>query len=163
MVLNRLTCGFFLENRLLNIQLSIPSKIFIPYFHRGYFFLQTLISAVKDCLDLAKQHEAKSIAFPTLGAGFLKYPVGDVARILLSTIYSWMNSNPGVCLKEANIVVFSKDTASLEVWVVGEAELEVIEEICVATSCYNISNDNFFLSLYFLAIGEKQRFGQCLC
>ncbi|XP_025094661.1 poly [ADP-ribose] polymerase 14-like isoform X2 [Pomacea canaliculata] len=77
---------------------------------------QTLKSAVKECLDTAKQHAAKSIAFPTLGAGFLGYPLHRVATILLNSIYSWVDRHRGCRLQEVQIIVFTKDTAGLQVF-----------------------------------------------
>lgn len=77
--------------------------------------LQVLKSAVLECLDRAHEKKAKSISFPTLGTGKLGYPSHVVADIMYNTISKWFHSHSDSCLKDVQIIVFSKDRQSMEV------------------------------------------------
>ncbi|XP_076464945.1 protein mono-ADP-ribosyltransferase PARP14-like isoform X2 [Babylonia areolata] len=70
--------------------------------------------AVKECLDAASRKNARSIAFPTLGTGRLGYPPEQVASIMFSSIGEWFQTNPRSSMKEVQIIVFNRDTESLE-------------------------------------------------
>ncbi|XP_070211847.1 protein mono-ADP-ribosyltransferase PARP14-like [Littorina saxatilis] len=71
-------------------------------------------SAVKGCLDEASKKKQKSIAFPSLGTGRLGYPSDKVASIMQSAISQWFSDNHRTTLKEAQIIVFPKDTETLQ-------------------------------------------------
>ncbi len=52
--------------------------------HRGEADL--LASAVRTCLDLAIQHNCRSIAFPAISTGIYGYPIDLAAEVSLSTV-----------------------------------------------------------------------------
>jgi len=47
---------------------------------------ELLASAVRNSLRLAGEHHLKSIAFPAISTGAYGYPIGEAARVILSTI-----------------------------------------------------------------------------
>src|SRR5258708_3347309 len=51
-----------------------------------------LASAYQSCLDLAEQHQVKSIAFPSLSTGIYGYPLELAAPIALPTIIQHINN-----------------------------------------------------------------------
>ena len=47
---------------------------------------ELLASAVRSSLRLADEHRLKSIAFPAISTGAYGYPMGQAARVILSTL-----------------------------------------------------------------------------
>lgn len=56
------------------------------------------------CLDLARQHELQSIAFPALSCGAYGYPLGEAATIAVD---AW-RTHPASCL-EVRFVLFGEE------------------------------------------------------
>ena len=52
---------------------------------------ELLAGAYRRCLELADEHQCKSIAFPSLSTGAYSYPVDRAARIALSTAIEFLN------------------------------------------------------------------------
>ncbi len=52
---------------------------------------QLLAAAYRRCLELAVEHECRSIAFPSLSTGAYRYPIDLAARIALSTTIEFLN------------------------------------------------------------------------
>lgn len=77
--------------------------------------LQVLKSAVHECLDSAQKVRAKSLAFPALGTGKLGYPSDEAAKIMFTTISKWFHENQDTCIREVQIIVYSKDKDVLQV------------------------------------------------
>ena len=53
-----------------------------------------LRACYRNSLELAKQHDIHSIAFPAISAGIYGYPKKDAAVIALRTISQWLSDNP---------------------------------------------------------------------
>lgn len=47
-----------------------------------------------NCLELAKQHDIHSIAFPAISTGVYGYPKEEATKIALKTVNDWLNINP---------------------------------------------------------------------
>lgn len=65
-----------------------------------------LASAYQSCLDLAEQHQVKSIAFPSLSTGIYGYPLELAAPIALRTIIEHIKKT--TCLQQVLMVLFGE-------------------------------------------------------
>ena len=70
---------------------------------------QRLQSAFRSSLELALQHDCRSIAFPAISAGVYGYPMVEVARLALAVF-----DNPRYAQLE--ITVYLMDEAAQQVW-----------------------------------------------
>lgn len=60
-----------------------------------------LASCYKNSMDLALEHDLKSISFCCISTGVYGYPLREASEIAISTVNSWLNSHP-----EAGIDVY---------------------------------------------------------
>lgn len=65
-----------------------------------------LISAYQSCLNLAEQHQVKSISFPSLSTGIYGYPLELAAPIALRTIVEHIKKP--TCLQQVLMVLFGE-------------------------------------------------------
>jgi O-acetyl-ADP-ribose deacetylase (regulator of RNase III) len=65
-----------------------------------------LTSAYQSCLNLAEQHQVKSISFPSLSTGIYGYPLELAAPIALSTIIEHIKKP--TCLQQVLMVLFGE-------------------------------------------------------
>ncbi len=59
-------------------------------------------------LEVAKEHDLHSIAFPGISTGVYGYPKKDAARIALKAVTDWLEANTGYEM-EITIVTFSEE------------------------------------------------------
>jgi O-acetyl-ADP-ribose deacetylase (regulator of RNase III) len=69
-----------------------------------------LASAYQSCLDLAEQHQVKSIAFPSLSTGIYGYPLQLAAPIALRTIIEHIQKPTS--LQQVLMVLFGESACS---------------------------------------------------
>jgi len=62
--------------------------------------------AYKNCLLLAKQHNIRTIAFPSISTGAYGFPIENAARIAVKTIKGSLHEATGI--EEVRFVVFSE-------------------------------------------------------
>jgi len=67
-----------------------------------------LASAYQSCLNLAEQHQVKSIAFPSLSTGVYGYPLDEAAPIALRTVIHHLQKPTS--LKEVIFVLYGRDS-----------------------------------------------------
>lgn len=48
----------------------------------------------KNCLELAKEHGIRSIAFPAVSTGIYHFPKKEAAEIAVRTVQRWLEANP---------------------------------------------------------------------
>ncbi|XP_041040002.1 protein mono-ADP-ribosyltransferase PARP14-like isoform X2 [Carcharodon carcharias] len=70
--------------------------------------LQTII---QKCLKYAHTSQYKSMSFPAIGTGNLKFPKDIVAEIFFEEIKKFSNANPMSTLKEVRLIIYEKDLA----------------------------------------------------
>jgi O-acetyl-ADP-ribose deacetylase (regulator of RNase III) len=70
-----------------------------------------LTSAYQSCLNLAEQHQVKSIAFPSLSTGIYGYPLELAAPIALRTIIEHIKKP--TCLQQVLMVLFGEHAYNL--------------------------------------------------
>ncbi|MFH1368513.1 MAG: O-acetyl-ADP-ribose deacetylase [Elusimicrobiota bacterium] len=68
---------------------------------------RVLASAYDSCLELARENSISSISFPSISTGAYNYPVGNAAKIAVSTVVDFVRKNGA--LKEVRFVLFSPD------------------------------------------------------
>ena len=78
---------------------------------------ELLASAVRSSLRLADEHRLKSIAFPAISTGAYGYPMGEAARVILSTIISYLRGETTL----DRVIVCLYDSGSYRIF---EAELK---------------------------------------
>ena len=69
---------------------------------------QLLASAYQSCLNLAEQHQVKSIAFPSLSTGVYGYPLDEAAPIALRTVIDRIQKPTS--LQQIVFVLFGEDS-----------------------------------------------------
>src|SRR5947207_14606976 len=65
-----------------------------------------LTNAYQSCLNLAEQHQVKSIAFPSLSTGIYGYPLELAAPIALRTIIEYIKKP--TCIQQVQMVLFGE-------------------------------------------------------
>ena len=70
---------------------------------------ELLKSAYYECLKLATERELASVSFPSISTGAYGYPVGEAARIAISTAVSFLKEQ-ATSLKEVVFVLFDSRT-----------------------------------------------------
>ena len=66
---------------------------------------ELLRSCYYSCLDLAKEYEISSIAFPAISTGVYHYPVDKATEIAIGVLKDWVNKND--VIKQVSFVCFS--------------------------------------------------------
>lgn len=92
---------------------ALPAKHIIhtvgPVYDKNDPRCSALLSACyRNSLELAKQHEIHSIAFPAISAGIFGYPKDDAAVIALRTISQWLYENQDYDMEVA-VVCFDRE------------------------------------------------------
>ena len=77
------------------------------------------------CLELCDENNLKTIAFPSIGTGNLKFPSSEVAEIMVNTIQEYFERNPSQ-ISHVHIILYSGNKSSCE------AFYKMYEELCGA-------------------------------
>ncbi|KAM4729864.1 ADP-ribose glycohydrolase MACROD2 [Anableps anableps] len=85
----KITCGYDLPARYV-IHTVGP----VARGHVGDREIQDLTSCYKNSLDLMKEHDLRTVAFPCISTGIYGYPNEPAADIALSTVKKWIEENP---------------------------------------------------------------------
>lgn len=70
---------------------------------------------IRDCLDKAESSDFKSIAFPALGTGYLKYPVDIVVTKMIKGIKDFEKERKSTCIKEVRIVIYPESNDWIDI------------------------------------------------
>lgn len=82
-----------------------------PVWHGGDHQEDALLaSCYRRCLELAREHEAKSIAFPAISTGIYGFPSRRAAGIALRTVQAHL---PESGVEEVQFVCFNQETFSI--------------------------------------------------
>jgi O-acetyl-ADP-ribose deacetylase (regulator of RNase III) len=73
---------------------------------------QVLESCYKRCFELAHEKNLKTIAFPSVGTGFFKYPIEEASTIALRSVFAQLERFPEI--EKVFFVLFSD--SDLEVY-----------------------------------------------
>lgn len=75
---------------------------------------ELLASCYRKTLELALEHEVKTIAFPSISTGIYGYPIEEASRIALQEVSSFVQKNGGlegvifVCFSGADLQIYQK-------------------------------------------------------
>lgn len=73
---------------------------------------QILERCYRRCFELAHENSVKTMAFPSIGTGFFKYPIEEASKIALKTVLAQLERFPEI--EKVYIVLFSD--SDLEVY-----------------------------------------------
>lgn len=79
-----------------------------------------LASCYRNSMDLARNHDVRTIAFPAISAGVYGYPMADAAEIALITVAQWIKNHPDYPM-EVTFSCFS--TSAVEIYQTVYAKL----------------------------------------
>ena len=69
---------------------------------------ELLASAYRRSLELAREHQCRSVAFPSLSTGAYRYPIREAARVALRTVIDFLREQRG-SLEEVRFVLFGRE------------------------------------------------------
>ncbi|XP_067871097.1 protein mono-ADP-ribosyltransferase PARP14-like isoform X2 [Heterodontus francisci] len=72
---------------------------------------ELLRTIIQTCLENVHKSQLRSISFPAIGTGNLKFPKDIVAQIFFEEIEIFSNANPTSTLKEVKLIIYKKDLA----------------------------------------------------
>lgn len=84
---------------------------------------QVLFTSVQRCLRLAVTHKHKSITFPAIGTGALKFSGNEVAKIILHAVTDFARESP--MMLEVSIVIYPSDSHTFQAF---EEEIKFLKE-----------------------------------
>lgn len=71
---------------------------------------ELLAGCYRRCLELARQHQVRSIAFPAISTGVYRFPPEWAARVAIDTVRRHVE---GTGIEEVHFVCFNRDTLDL--------------------------------------------------
>lgn len=80
-----------------------------------FFLSQHLTSIIRFCLEEAEKLQVRSVSFPAIGTGTLKFPRDLVSRILLREVHSYSGQKKPRHLAKVVIVVHPSDSQTQDV------------------------------------------------
>lgn len=83
-----------------------------PVYHGKSSDAEALVSCYRSSLELAKQNDVHSIAFPAISTGVYGYPKKEAAEIALRTIFGWLSENTDYEMA-AVMSCFDRETAEV--------------------------------------------------
>jgi len=90
---------------------NLPSSYVIhtvgPVYHGSSDDPVKLASCYKECLNLARSNNLKSISFPAISTGIYGYPMEEAAKIAFKTIINWLKKNQNI--KLVRFIVFDSE------------------------------------------------------
>lgn len=67
---------------------------------------ELLASCYSNCLNLAAEHDVKTISFPSISTGVYGYPIDEAADIAVRTVAGWLHDHTGA-VRTVKLVQFS--------------------------------------------------------
>lgn len=98
---------------------NLPSQFIIltvgPVWGEPYPEKERLLkSCYYQSLELAKENNIKSIAFPAISTGVYGYPIEKATKVAVSTVKEWLQDNPGEIEKVTFVTFSDRDTKIYE-------------------------------------------------
>ena len=84
-----------------------------PVWHGGLRGEEALLEGgYRSCLELAEQHELRTIAFPAISTGVYGYPLEQATRVALRTVLAWLDEH----VLPEHVTFFCYDQLTLEMY-----------------------------------------------
>ncbi len=93
-----------------------------PVFEPGEDRTDVLASCFRECLRLADELGARSVAFPAISAGVYRWPIDEVARIAVGTVLATRTD-----VDEVRFVLFSEPALEAFEGALGRAQIDLTE------------------------------------
>jgi O-acetyl-ADP-ribose deacetylase (regulator of RNase III) len=77
-----------------------------PIYRDGQDNASLLSSCYRKCLDLAQEHDARSISYPSISTGVYGYPIDEAATVALEAVIGWLRKTPEP-VRHVKLVQFS--------------------------------------------------------
>ncbi|KAM4598843.1 ADP-ribose glycohydrolase MACROD2 [Fundulus diaphanus] len=121
----KITCGYDLPARYV-IHTVGP----VARGHVGDKEIKDLTSCYKNSLDLVKEHDLRTVAFPCISTGIYGYPNEPAADIALNTVKEWIEENPDKITRVIFCVFLENDFAiyKKKMAIFQDNDIEVTEE-----------------------------------
>jgi O-acetyl-ADP-ribose deacetylase (regulator of RNase III) len=82
-----------------------------PYYSGKPKDAELLASAYRKSLELASEHDIRTISFPAISTGVYRYPLEAAAEISLRTVTDYLNGHKNI--SEVNFVLFNGEIFSI--------------------------------------------------
>lgn len=75
---------------------------------------QTLASCYRRCLEIAREHQLRTIAFPSISTGVYGYPIEPAARVAVHTVREVLASGPPLgqvvfcCYSQSDLAIYER-------------------------------------------------------
>lgn len=103
----------------ITIGYQLPARYIIhtvgPVWHGGHKGEpEALASCYRRCLELAKEHRLRSVAFPCISTGVYRFPAEQAAQIAVTTVQSLLTDPSSLqevyfcCFSEADLQIYQK-------------------------------------------------------
>ncbi len=94
-----------------------------PVFEPGEDRTDVLASCFRECLRLADELGARSVAFPAISAGVYRWPIDEVARVAVGTVLATRTE-----VDEVRFVLFSEPAFEAFLGALGRAEIDLTDQ-----------------------------------
>ncbi len=82
-----------------------------PVWHGGGHGEDNLLaSCYRNSLELAQQHQVRSIAFPAISCGVYRFPLERAAHIAVETVRSFLQEHRGTSIEQVIFTCFDENT-----------------------------------------------------
>ena len=72
-----------------------------------------LESAVRSALDLAEEHQMRSLSIPGISSGIFGFPKPLCAKVMIRTVRDWLARHPTSSIREINLCNIDAQTAGI--------------------------------------------------
>ena len=91
-------------------------------FEPGEDRTDVLASCFRECLRLADELGARSVAFPAISAGVYRWPIDEVARVAVGTVLATTTE-----VDEVRFVLFSEPAFEAFLGALGRAQIDLTD------------------------------------
>ncbi|NXN91385.1 PAR14 polymerase, partial [Rhinopomastus cyanomelas] len=106
--------GSVLKTKGYNLDCSVVLHAVLPAWSQRNTSSKVFGDIVTKCLEIAEELSLKSITFPAMGTGVLRYPGSVVAKILFDKVFEYSGKKGLSSLEEVHFLLHPKDVTNIE-------------------------------------------------